>query len=223
MSALLKFLVEFEVARPGTVPEALPDLGGDLVPLDPEEAPALDLALDLDLAPLEPQVDPVAEAVAAALAEAAVAQAAALEQLAERHAADLAEARARWVAEEAAPLADGFRQAMAALEETLADAAGAALEPLVGEALRLVTVRELRAAIADLVTAGLGGRIALSGQADLIDALVQALSEAGIDVGLMDIMHGDTAEVSVMADNSAIETRLGAVTDALQRRLGDRS
>lgn len=223
MSALLKFLVEFEVARPGTVPEVLSDLGGDLVPLDPEEAPALDLALDLDLAPLEPQVDPVAEAVAAALAEAAVAQAAALEQLAERHAAELAEARARWVAEEAAPLADGFRQAMAALEETLADAAGAALEPLVGEALRLVTVRELRAAIADLVTAGLGGRIALSGQADLIDALVQALSEAGIDVGLMDIMHGDTAEVSVMADNSAIETRLGAVTDALQRRLGDRS
>ena len=221
MSALLKFLVEFEVERPGTVPEAPPDVGGELVPLEPVEELGSDLALDL--APLEPQVDPVAEAVAAALAGAEVAHAAALEQLAERHAADLAEARARWVAEEAAPLADGFRQAMAALEETLSDAAGAALEPLVGEALRLVTVRELRAAIADLVTAGLGGRIALSGQADLIDALLLALSEAGIDVGLMDVTHGDTAEVSVMADNSAIETRLGAVTDALQRRLGDRS
>ena len=223
MSALLKFLVEFEVERPGTVPEAPPDVGGELVPLDPVAELTPDLDLALDLAPLEPQIDPVAEAVAAALAGAEVAHAAALEQLAARHVADLVEARARWVAEEAAPLAGGFRQAMAALEETLSDAAGAALEPLVGEALRLVTVRELRAAIADLVTAGLGGRIALSGQADLIDALVLALSEAGIDVGLMDVTHGDTAEVSVMADNSAIETRLGAVTDALQRRLGDRS
>ena len=223
MSALLKFLVEFEVERPGTVPAAPPDLGGDLALLDPVDEPAPDLAFDIDMAPLEPPVDPVAEAVAAALAQAETAHAAALEALAERHAADLVEARARWAAEEAVPLADGFRQALASLEETLGDAAGAALEPIVEEALRLVAVRELRAAIADLVTAGLGGRIAVSGPADLIDALVLALSEAGIDAAAMDITHGNTAEVSVVADNSAIETRLGAVTEALQRRLGDRS
>ena len=227
MSALLKFLVEFEVERPGTVPAALPDLGGDLALLDPVDEPAPDLAFDIendiDMAPLAPPVDPVAEAVAAALAEAETAHAAALEALAERHAADLVEARARWAAEEAVPLADGFRQALASLEEILGDAAGAALEPLVEEALRLVAVRELRAAITDLVTAGLGGRIAVSGPADLIDALVLALSEAGIDAAAMDITHGNTAEVSVVADNSAIETRLGAVTEALQRRLGDRS
>ena len=223
MSALLKFLVEFEVERPGTVPAAPPDLGGHLALLDPVDEPAPDLAFDIDIAPLEPPVDPVTEAVAAALAEAETAHAAALEALAERHAADLVEARARWAAEEAVPLADGFRQALASLEETLGDAAGAALEPLVEEALRLVAVRELRAAIADLVTAGLGGRIAVSGPADLIDALVLALSEAGIDAAAMDITHGNTAEVSVVADNSAIETRLGAVTEALQRRLGDRS
>ena len=223
MSALLKFLVEFEVERPGTVPAAPPDLGGHLALLDPVDEPAPDLAFDIDIAPLEPPVDPVAEAVAAALAEAETAHAAALEALAERHAADLVEARARWAAEEAVPLADGFRQALASLEETLGDAAGAALEPIVEEALRLVAVRELRAAITDLVTAGLGGRIAVSGPADLIDALVLALSEAGIDAAAMDITHGNTAEVSVVADNSAIETRLGAVTEALQRRLGDRS
>ena len=223
MSALLKFLVEFEVERPGTVPAAPPDLGGHLALLDPADEPAPDLAFDIDIAPLEPPVDPVAEAVAAALAQAETAHAAALEALAERHAADLVEARARWAAEEAVPLADGFRQALASLGETLGDAAGAALEPLVEEALRLVAVRELRAAIADLVTAGLGGRIAVSGPADLIDALVLALSEAGIDAAAMDITHGNTAEVSVVADNSAIETRLGAVTEALQRRLGDRS
>ena len=223
MSALLKFLVEFEVERPGTVPAAPPDLGGHLALLDPADESAPDLAFDIDIAPLEPPVDPVAEAVAAALAQAETAHAAALEALAERHAADLVEVRARWAAEEAVPLADGFRQALASLEETLGDAAGAALEPIVEEALRLVAVRELRAAIADLVTAGLGGRIAVSGPADLIDALVLALSEAGIDAAAMDITHGNTAEVSVVADNSAIETRLGAVTEALQRRLGDRS
>lgn len=223
MSALLKFLVEFEVERPGTVPAAPPDVGGDLALLDPVDEPAPDLAFDIDMVPPEPPVDPVAEAVAAALAEAGTAHAAALAALAERHAADLVEARARWAAEEAVPLADGFRQALASLEETLGDAAGAALEPLVEDALRLVAVRELRAAIADLVTAGLGGRIAVSGPADLIDALMLALGEAGIDPAALDVTHGSTAEVSVVADNSAIETRLGAVTEALQRRLGDRS
>ena len=222
MSALLKFLVEFEVERPGTVPAALPDVGGDLALLDPVDEPAPDHAFDTDLALLELPVDPVAEAVAAALAEAETAHAAALEALGERQAAELAEARARWIAEETVPLANGFRQALASLEETLADAAGAALEPLVGEALRLVAVRETRAAISDLVTAGLGGRIAVSGPADLVDALAVALSDAGIDTAAIDITHGHTAEISVVADNSAIETRLGAVTDALQRRLGDR-
>ena len=95
--------------------------------------------------------DPVAEAVAAALAEAEAAHAAALAAAAERHAADLAEARLRWAADEGRSLAEGFRAAIAALEEALAEGAGAVLEPLIGEALRVAAVAELRRAIGDLV------------------------------------------------------------------------
>ncbi len=241
MSALLRLLVEFEVPVPGR--QAAPEMpvAADLdagfdAGLDPDLDAAFgmtpdgmpdlsgfgeeDLGTDEGLALLAPPDDPAAAAVAAALAEAEAVHAAVLAETAERHAAELAEARLRWVADEAAPLAESFRQALAGLEDSLADGLGAALEPLLGGALRQAAVRELRGAIADLVLAGMGGRIAVSGPADLLDALGEALRDAGIDTAGMDFAPADVAEVSVTADASAIETRLGAVTEALQRRLG---
>lgn len=219
MSALHRFLVEFDLDRPGLPRGAWPLLGRDPEPgaLDEEvvegEPPP----------PPEPEVDRVAEAVAAALAGAEADHHAALADLAARHAGDLAEARARWAAEEAAPLAEGFRQGLAALEGALAEAAGAALEPLIGEALRVAAVADLSRAIADLVTGGTGGRIAVRGAADLVVALAAALTAAGIDAAAVDFTPSEAAEIIVTADNSGIETRIGAWAEALRRRLGEPS
>ena len=217
MSALHRFLVEFDLDRPGLPRGAWPLLGRD-----PEPAPDEDASDDLPaLPPPEPEVDRVAEAVAAALAEAEADKAAALAALAALHAVDLEEARARWTAEEAAPLAEGFRQGLAAVEDALAEAAGAALEPLIGEASRIAAIAHLSRAVADLVTNGTGGRIAVRGAPDLVVALESALSAAGVDTAALEFTPCESVEVVVTADNSGIETRLDAWVQALRHRLGE--
>ncbi len=228
MSALHRFLVEFELDDPATPRGAWPLLGRDPTPPEAANAEAglVDGADDdWGRAPgefAEPlPTDPVAEAVASALAEAEVAHAAALAAAAEDHALALAEARLRWAAEEGQALAEGFRVATAALEERLAEGAGAALEPLIGEALRVAAVAELRRAVGDLVLCGTGSGIAVSGPADLVSALQAALAEAGTEIRALDFTAAETAEVTVTSDASTIETRLGAWARTLQRRLGN--
>lgn len=238
MSALHRFLVEFDLDRPelprGAWPllgrEALPtvvdlDIGlvGDAdveaeVDLEAEAGPALLLLVDV-----EPMMEPVGDAPAGAEEAPAAALSTALADLAERHAAEIAELRAVWTAEQAAVLADGFRTALQAVEDGLAEAAGAVLEPLIGRALRTAAVADLRTAIGDLVLSGTGGRLAVAGPADLLDAVAAALGEAGVDASGLDFTPSEALEVSVTADNSAIETRLGAWARMLQRRLEDRS
>ena len=223
MSALHRFLVEFDLDGPGLVRDAWPLLGRDPTPAAPElEEAAAEDELPALLPPPEPEVDPVAEAVAAARAEAEADKAAALAELAARHAEDLAEARQLWAAEAAAPLAEGFRQGLAALEEAIAEAAGAVLEPLMGQAMRVAAVADLSRAVVDLVTSGTGGRIAVGGAPDLLAALSEALAAAGVAPDALDFNPSDDAEVVVTADNSGIETRLAAWADDLGRRLGER-
>ena len=214
MSALRRFLVDFDAAAPPAPRAPWPAPVRPLFGVEPDPvAPE----------PAEPPVDRVAlavsEAVAAALGDAGSAHALELVDLAARHAAEVAAMRARWAAEEGAALAEGFRAAVAVLGETLGDAAASALEPLLGDAARALAVDGLRAAVADLVLAGAGGTIAVSGPADLLDALRAALGAAGVGIDGMGFTASDAAEVSVEADNSRIETRLGAFAGALGRRL----
>ncbi|RYC30486.1 hypothetical protein D3273_18285 [Lichenibacterium minor] len=213
MSALHRFLVEFDLDRPTLPRGAWPLLGREVLPveIEPETVPD----------DPEPAVDLVAEAVAAALAEADAAHAAALAALAERHAAERDEARAAWAAAEGEALADGLRAGCAALEAALADGVAAALEPLLDEALRIAAVAQLRDAIGDLVLAGTGGTIAVAGPQDLLDSLRASLSRVGIAEDGIRFAPSKAAEVTVKADNSTIETRLEAWASALRRRMGD--
>lgn len=214
MSALHRFLVEFDLDRPSLPRGAWPLLGRDVLPVEIEPEP------EVEIEELVPAVDPVAEAVASALAEAEVAHAAALDALAERHAAERDEDRAAWAAAEGAALADGLRAGCAALEAALADGVAAALEPLLDEALRVAAVAGLRDAIADLVLAGTGGVIAVAGPQDLLDGLRASLSRVGIAEEGVRFAPSEAAEVTVKADNSTIETRLEAWASALRRRMG---
>ena len=230
MSALHRFLIDFDREGSGAPRGSRPQLGRDFDPpaafLTPE-AELLDFAgddLSAELAePFSPGVssDALAEAIAEALAEAEAAHGAALAAAAEQHAADLAEARLRWAAEEGKVLAEGLRAGMAALEDAVAEGAGAVLEPLMAETLRDAAITELRKAVGDLVLSGTGGRIAVSGPQDLVEGLQAALSEAGVETAGLHFTVAETADVSVTSDTSTIETRLGAWARTLQRRLGD--
>ena len=224
MSALRRFLVDFDALSPAPSSRSLLPVPQpfDEEPGAPEidggfGEPVLDLDADLEAAP---QVDLVAEAVATALAEAEATHAAALAELAEGHAAALAEARARWAADEGAVLAEGFRSAVASLGEAMEEAAAAALEPLLGAAAQALAVDGLRAAIGDLVLAGTGGAITVLGPADLLETLRGALDTAGVGMEGLSFDEAETVEVAVTADNSRIETRIGAWAAALGRRLG---
>lgn len=219
MSALHRFLVEFDLDGSALPRGAWPLLGRAPVAAEPGPDPEPEpLSAPEEV---EPAVDRVAEAVAAALAEAGVAHAAALSALAERHAAEMERARATWAVAEGTTLAEGLRAGCAALEAALAEGVATALEPLVGEALRVAAVAQLREAIADLVLAGTGGTITVAGPQDVLDALRTALSGAGLSEDGMDFTPSEAAEVTVKADNSAIETRLDAWASALRRRMGD--
>ena len=207
MSALRRFLVDFDAPVPGFHHPVSITFG--------DESPVEEIEED----PAEPARDLVAEAVAAALSEAAAGHAVALAELSAGHAAALAEARALWVVGEGTALAEGFHAAVARMGEALGDAAAAALEPLLGNAARALAVDGLRAAIGDLVLAGTGGAIAVAGPADLLQGLRVALGAAGTGMDGLSFVEAESAEVVVTADNSRIETRLGAWALALGRRL----
>ncbi|MGI3904054.1 MAG: hypothetical protein ACRYGP_23140 [Janthinobacterium lividum] len=228
MSALHRFLVEFDLDGPTTPRGAWPLLGRDPAPPAAANSEAGPLGGPTDVFGSATDdlaeslwADPVAEAVAAALAEAEVAHAAALAAADDRHAAQLAEARLCWAADEGRVLAEGLQAAVATLEQTLAEGVGAAIEPLIGETLRVAAVAELRRAVGDLVLCGSGSRIAVSGPADLLEALQAALAEAGTELRGLDFTAAHATEVTVTSDTSTIETRLGAWARTLQSRLGD--
>lgn len=218
MSAMRRFLVDFDAMPPAAPPAPRAALPGAVRPLfgvEPEP--------EVELPAAEPEVDrigeAVADAVAEALAEAGAAHAAAAAEAAARHAAEMADARERWAAEEGAALAAGFRSAVEALGGALGEAAAAALEPLLGDAARRRAVDGLRDAVADLLLADAGGAVAVSGPVDLLDALRAALEAAGVGTGDMGFAASESAEVVVTAGNSRIETRLAAWAEALGRGL----
>lgn len=213
MSALRRFLPDFDAAVPQAQRSPFPVLAPFGFDVDPDE-----IAFAPEELTADPVAEAVAEAVATALAEAEAAHAAAIDDLSAQHTAALAEARAAWVAAEAVALADGFRAAVATLGDALGEAAAAALQPLLGDAARTLAVEGLRVAVADLVLAGTGGAVAVSGPADLLAALRAALDAAGTGTDAMDFTETEAAEVVVTADNSRIETRLAAWAGALGRR-----
>ena len=216
-TALRRFLPEFEAPSRARLPVPAWKL------LD--RAPPASALVEAEPEPLaeaaepEPARDPLAEAVAAALAEAERHHAAALAQHAARAAAELAEARASWVADEGRVFAEQFAKAATAAGDGIADAVASLLEPFLEEAIRHAAVAELRQAVSDLVASGAGGRIAVSGPQDLLDGLAAALDRSGTSADRLDLTPSQAVEVAIMADSSVVRTRLGDWMGALRRRL----
>ena len=173
-----------------------------------------------------PQAEPAEtpEERAAALAEAeargreeGLAQARAEAQVqheAEREAfaARLAEERARWCEGEAERLAEGFSAALRALDADLTQRIGRLLVPVLSDALRRRAMDELGVALGRLLAEPGQAAIRVSGPEDLLDALCERLGSQAEGVTFD---PGAAPEVSVVADQTVMETRLAAWTRLL--------
>lgn len=170
----------------------------------------------------EPAETPEERAAALAVAEArgreeGLAQARAEAQAqheAEREAfaARLAEERARWCEGEAERLADGFSAALRALDADLTQRIGRLLVPVLSDALRRRALDDLSVALGRLLAEPGQAAIRVSGPKDLLDALRERL---GSQAEGMSFDPSAAPEVSVIADQTVMETRLAAWTRLL--------
>ncbi len=128
-------------------------------------------------------------------------------QAAEAAEARLAEARRHWSEAEAAALADGFSAALRALDAALSDRIARLLVPVLTDALRRRAVAELSGALARLLAEPQAANVRVSGPEDLLAALAARLGPLAAAVSFT---PAETAEVQVSADQTVIDTQLGA-------------
>jgi len=128
---------------------------------------------------------------------------------AEEAEARLAEARRHWSAAEAEALADGFAAALRALDATLSDRIARLLVPVLTDALRRQAVAELSGALTRLLAEPQAATVRVSGPEDLLAALAGRLGPLAAAVSFT---PAETAEVQVSADQTVIDTQLGAWT-----------
>lgn len=128
--------------------------------------------------------------------------------------------RQDWCHAQADVLAAGFGAAIASLAGTLSERIGPLLVPVLTESLRRQAVEDLSAILSRLLAGGSqGAPIQVKGPADLIDAIAGRLGPLG---GSVAFTPADTIEVAVQADETLIETQLGAWSHLLAKAVGER-
>ncbi|KMO43155.1 hypothetical protein VQ02_00740 [Methylobacterium variabile] len=126
--------------------------------------------------------------------------------------ARLAEARRHWSEAEAEALADGFAAALRALDASLTERIARLLVPVLTDALRRQAVAELSGALTRLLAEPQAASVRVSGPEDLLAALAARLGPLAASVTFT---AAETAEVQVSADQTVIDTQLGAWTRLL--------
>lgn len=153
----------------------------------------------------------IAEARAKALAEARAASAAELEtRLAEEAAAfeeRLATERLRWTAEEGERIGARITAEIAVLEATIGAQIARILKPLLRREVEARALASLGEAIDGLLTKGTSVRLAVSGPADLLDAVRATLDGR---VPGASFTESDSADITISADETILETQIGA-------------
>lgn len=155
-----------------------------------------------------------AQGLAEARAEAEAAMAAEREAFA----AELAAERARWSESEAERLAAGFAAALRALDADLTQRIGRLLVPVLSDALRRRAVDDLAQALGRLTADPNHAAIRVSGPEDLLAALRRRLGDQADGIAFA---PGAAPEVSVVADQTVIETQLAAWTRLLAAAAAD--
>lgn len=154
----------------------------------------------------------------AGIAEARAESEARFTELRQEAAATLEEARQRWAEEVATPLATQIPEAVHALGERLADATGRLLHPFLDGELRDAASRALIDQIRPLLAGEDGMLIRISGPAILLETL-RHVFPAGCAV---EFVENDATDVSIVAGETTIETRIAAWVARLEGRGPDR-
>ncbi|KQT87570.1 hypothetical protein [Methylobacterium sp. Leaf466] len=129
-------------------------------------------------------------------------------------------ARRDWCRHEAEALAAGLNGAVEALATALSERIGRLLVPVVTESLRVRAVEELSGVLAKLLTEGTNGApIRVEGPGDLLEAIAERLGPLSATVAFT---PAQAVDVTVRADQTLIETQLGAWADRLAAAVGAR-
>jgi flagellar biosynthesis/type III secretory pathway protein FliH len=122
-------------------------------------------------------------------------------------AALMAAERARWTEEEASRLHAGFMDAILAVEARLAQSVAAILRPFIARALREQIVEDFVSNVKILLCSDAHRLIRIGGPADLLARLQEKLSTL---TSAVEYVPGGSAELTVLSDQTFIESRLAA-------------
>lgn len=129
-------------------------------------------------------------------------------------------ARRDWCRLQADDLAAGFGSAVETLAATLSDRIGHLLVPVLTESLRRQAVDDLSSVLSRILTEGTQkAPIRVQGPGDLLDAIAGKLGPLSPNVAFT---PADAIDVTVQADQTLIETQLGAWADRLAAAVGVR-
>jgi hypothetical protein len=129
-----------------------------------------------------------------------------------QHQESIVRERAKWADEEAARLASGMDEAFRSIDKALTDGVARILAPFLADALRDQALHELTATLAAVLADRRAATIRIAGPEDLISLLSERLSAVSASV---EYVVSDQADVSVMLDDTLIETQLSAWTARL--------
>jgi hypothetical protein len=134
-------------------------------------------------------------------------------------AAALAEARRLWVEAESAALVEALTAQIRALETRLAESLTRVLQPFLIEALRREAIDALHATLATLVADDASGTLALTGPADLAEALARRLD---LPPGRLVVSTDGGPDLRVRMNGTVVETRLQAWAECLAALVEER-
>ena len=129
-----------------------------------------------------------------------------------RHAEDMNVQREIWVEQQAMQMSTQIVEALGRIEAVISERTANVLRPLVSEAFRQQSLDELKDVLATLLSDSDVGLIRISGPQDLLSAM---RSHLGSHERAIEFSPAETVEVSVIADDTTIQTRL----DSWSRRL----
>lgn len=139
------------------------------------------------------------------LAEARAEGEARLEEQRNIFAEELAAARQDWVASTGEEIARRLEAALAEFESRVAETTARILKPFIAEGLQRQAFAELRANLEALLATDAGAAIAISGPADVLEALRQQLAGRATNVTYT---PSDDCDVRVVAGHATLETQL---------------
>jgi flagellar biosynthesis/type III secretory pathway protein FliH len=148
--------------------------------------------------------------------EAARAEAAAEREQAQRiFDEQFATERQKWIVEQSDILAEKLAAAVRQMQDTLAECVGQVLRPFVIESLRKQMLVDLVESVAGIAGTHAGVTLKIAGPADLLAGLREAFAALPLTV---DYETSEGADVTVVASQTMIETRLQAWIDLINAK-----